>query len=156
MNAPEHPDPRPSLSGARRATLARVATLALILLLVGWLPGHGGNSGGVVVLPHAVATPEGPRPVLDQHAFGAGSDLLLKVPAELEDCSVVVTADGERLQTEASLDGSILTIAHRDLADLASVSIVSTRFVLASACGCTLILDVQYDAASGSVELTVR
>ena len=139
-----------------RNAARRVATVCLALVLVGLLPGHGGNSGGVVVLPHAVASAQPERELLQQNRFAPRQDLQLRVPSELAGCSIELTADGQNLSSKASLDGCLLTIPYADLADLASVAITETRFVLAAENGDTLILEIQFDAATMAVSMDVR
>ncbi|MEO0480138.1 MAG: hypothetical protein AAF196_11720 [Planctomycetota bacterium] len=127
-----------------------------VLLLVGGLPGHGGGSGGVVVLPHAVSLEEVDTVTLATHSFDTEEDINLRLAPELASASVAIFADSQEIPVVGSIEGVSISISANEISMLqeSGVHLLKYEFVVPS--GKAQVLRLELGSAVVGPTLEVR
>ena len=115
-----------------------------VLLLVGGLPGHGGGSGGVVVLPHAVAVEDVDTRTLATHSFDLEADINLRLAPELASASVAIFADSDEIPVVGSIEGVSVSISANEIAMLrdSGIRVLKYEFIVPSGKAQVLVFEL--------------
>lgn len=121
--------------------IRRLWSFAAALFLIGLVPGHGGASGGVVVLPHALAIADIDSSIRVETVIPSSVDAEFRLPSELTRAAVSARVNGRLTSSIGSVRDGVLVVSTTDLDLLRAAGVSSVRFEIVSADGLGLILD---------------